>query len=145
MCHIGIILLVVCLSVPLSRNTFVGTTRVFRTKFVERVHNCCKCSYFHMVKFWHQVIAIMCILLFKIYLNQGRITVSRLFFSHYHSLKYPISNSLSHSYNSINFYVLKSLKFYYTHRNEVRGGILESPCPSVCLSVRPSVCRRAVR
>ena len=23
----------------------------------------------------------------------------------------------------------------YTPRNEVRGGILESPCPSVCLSV----------
>ena len=33
----------------------------------------------------------------------------------------------------------------YTPRNEVRGGILESPCPSVRLSVRPSVCRRAVR
>ena len=32
---------------------------------------------------------------------------------------------------------------FYTPRNEVRGGILESPCPSVCLSVCPSVCRRA--
>ena len=28
---------------------------------------------------------------------------------------------------------------FYTPRNEVRGGILESPCLSVCLSVRPSV------
>ena len=28
---------------------------------------------------------------------------------------------------------------YYTPRNEVRGGILESPCPSVRLSVRLSV------
>ena len=29
--------------------------------------------------------------------------------------------------------------YFYTPRNEVRGGILESPCPSVCLSVRLSV------
>ena len=28
---------------------------------------------------------------------------------------------------------------FYTPRNEVRGGILESPCPSVCPSVRLSV------
>ena len=33
--------------------------------------------------------------------------------------------------------------YFYTPRNEVRGGILESPCPSVRPSVRPSVCRRA--
>ena len=36
---------------------------------------------------------------------------------------------------------------FYTPRNEVRGGILESPCPSVhpsvCPSVRPSVCPAA--
>ena len=34
---------------------------------------------------------------------------------------------------------------YYTAHNEVRGGILESPCPSirpsVCPSIRPSVVR----
>ena len=42
-------------------------------------------------------------------------------------------------------YIMKCGSYwpYYTPRNEVRGGILESPCPSVCLSVCPSVCRRA--
>ena len=35
------------------------------------------------------------------------------------------------------------LIFHYTPCNEVRGGILESPCPSVRPSVRPSVCPAA--
>ena len=40
-----------------------------------------------------------------------------------------------------NPYPVLSFAFYYTPRNEVRGGILDSPClsvcPSVCLRVRP--------
>ena len=40
--------------------------------------------------------------------------------------------------------VIRALVLYfhscYTPRNEVRGGILESPCPSVRLSVCLSVC-----
>ena len=35
---------------------------------------------------------------------------------------------------------LNDQQVYYTPRNEVRRGILDSPCLSVCLSVCPSVC-----
>ena len=36
--------------------------------------------------------------------------------------------------------MIENAIFFYTPRNEVRGGILDSPCLSVCLSVRLSVC-----
>ena len=47
-----------------------------------------------------------------------------------HCIKVGFGNHVSPHYF---FYI-------YTPRNEVRGGILESPCPSVCPSVRLSVC-----
>ena len=58
----------------------------------------------------HKCIAIMCILL-NLFKQRQMTTISRHSFSWYRSLKGTINNSLPHSYNSLNFYVLKSL--YY--------------------------------
>ena len=42
----------------------------------------------------------------------------------------------------INGTTMKWRNFYTPAQRSWRGGILDSPCPSVRLSVRPSVCRR---
>ena len=55
----------------------------------------------------------------------------------------PCRHMTSLGHNELNFSVLRinhSRRTYYTHRNEVSGGILDSACLSVCPSVRLSVC-----
>ena len=55
-----------------------------------------------------------------------------------------IHNTGNEPCSMLNMHMLILMTDFYTPRNEVRGGILDSPClsvcPSVCLSVRPSVC-----
>ena len=49
-------------------------------------------------------------------------------------VKHIVRNKEQHAYSIANNLFNKNTPYYiYTPHNEVRGGILELPCPSVCL------------